>query len=78
MEQGAKTLLIILITALLLGTLVVAFNPAYRQAFFALLRDEPAKSPIWRSNRDYYTDITLPATQAADKSATQETSHDAE
>jgi acyl-CoA synthetase (AMP-forming)/AMP-acid ligase II len=61
MEQGSKTLLITLVTALLMGALVVALNPAYRQAFFALVRGEPAASPIWTSNRDYYPDVALPA-----------------
>jgi hypothetical protein len=61
MEQGSKTLLIILGTALLMGALVVAFNPAYRQAFVAQVRGEPATSPIWKSNREYYPDVALPA-----------------
>ena len=79
MEQGSKTLLIILLTALLMGGLVVAFNPAYRQAFFCLLRGEPASSPIWTSNRDYYPDITLPtAAPPAVVSSSMETGHDAE
>lgn len=79
MEQGSKTLLIILVTALLMGALVVALNPAYRQAFFALVRDEPAASPIWTSNRDYYPDVALPAaTPAPVEPASPETAHDAE
>ena len=47
--------------ALLVGALVVAFNPAYRQALLAIARGEPAESPIWKSNRDYYPDVALPA-----------------
>ena len=73
MEQGSKTLLIILATALLMGALVVAFNSAYRQAFLALVRGQPTESPIWRSNREYYPDVALPATLPS-----PEPSHDAE
>lgn len=79
MEQGSKTLLIILVTALLMGGLVIAFNPAYRQAFFCLLRGDPAGSPIWTSNREYYPDIALPvAAPTAAKSSSMESAHDAE
>jgi len=79
MEQGSKTLLIILATALLMGGLVIAFNPAYRQSFFCLLRGEPASSPIWTSNREYYPDVTLPAAApAAAESSSMENDHDAE
>jgi hypothetical protein len=80
MEQGSKTLLIILATALLLGVLVVAINPAYRQTFMAQLRGDPASSPIWRSNREYYPDIALPVAPPPAPAAalSPETSHDAE
>ena len=60
MEQGAAKLAKILAFALLLGVLVTAFNPAYRQAFLAIARGKPAESPIWKSNIEYYPDITLP------------------
>lgn len=60
MEQGAAKLAKILAFALLLGIAVTAFNPAYRQAFLAIARGQPAESPIWKSNVDYYPDITLP------------------
>ncbi|MDD2239685.1 MAG: hypothetical protein PHO14_05390 [Kiritimatiellae bacterium] len=79
MEQGSKTLLIILVAALLMGGLVIAFNPAYRQAFVCLLRGDPASSPIWTSNRDYYPDVALPAaTPTAADSSSREPDHDAE
>lgn len=71
MEQGSKTLLIILCLALLLGGVVVGFNPSYRQAFLAIARGRPAESPIWQSNSQYYLDIALPA-------AEPEARHDAE
>ena len=60
MEQGSKTLLIILATALLIGALVVAFNSSYRQAFLSQISGAPAESPIWKSNAEYYPDIVLP------------------
>ena len=60
MEQGAAKLAKILAFALLLGIAVTAFNPAYRQAPPAIARGQPAESPIWKSNVDYYPDITLP------------------
>ncbi|NCA82286.1 MAG: hypothetical protein EOM72_06020 [Opitutae bacterium] len=65
MEQGAAKLAKILAFALLLGVAVTAFNPAYRQAFLALVRGQPAESPIWKSNLDYYPDIALPSQAAA-------------
>jgi hypothetical protein len=80
MEQGSRTLMIILATALLLGALVIAFNPAYRQAFLAIVRGQPAESPLWQSNRDYYPDVTLPAAAPSAPAANPapETRHDAE
>jgi len=75
MEHGSRFLLIILGSALLLGALVVTFNPAYRQAFMAQIHHDPADSPIWESNREYYPDITLPAAGAA---PSEDASHDAE
>ena len=64
MEQGAAKLAKILAFALLLGVMVTAFNPAYRQAFLAIARGKPAESPIWKSNIEYYPDITLPSPSA--------------
>ncbi len=81
MEQGSKTLLLILATALLMGALVVAFNPAYRQTFLAQLRGEPAASLIWKSNREYYPAIAPPTAgdgPAAPAPSPAEDHHDAE
>lgn len=80
MEQGSKTLLIILGVALLLGALVIGFNPSYRLAFLAIARGQPAESPIWKSNSEYYPDVALPAAAASRSSAAadMETRHDAE
>jgi hypothetical protein len=60
MEKGPTTLLIILGVALLLGALIIGFNPSYRQAFVAILNGTPAESPIWKSNIEYYPDVSLP------------------
>jgi hypothetical protein len=65
MEQGAAKLAKILAFALLLGVAVTAFNPAYRQAFLAIARGKPAESPIWKSNIEYYPDITLAGPSAS-------------
>lgn len=65
MEQGAAKLAKILAFALLLGVAVTAFNPAYRQAFLAIARGQPEESPIWKSNAEYYPDITLTGQPAA-------------
>lgn len=64
MEQGAKSLLRILVIALLIGIGIIASHSKYRQAFFALLHGEPAASPIWTSNATYYPDIDIPGAPA--------------
>ena len=64
MEQGAAKLAKILAFALLLGIAVTVFNPASRQAFLAIARGQPAESPIWKSNAEYYPDIVLPGQPA--------------
>ena len=60
MEQGSKSLLIILCSALVLGAVVVGFHPAYRNALLAIAGGRPSESPLWQSNRDYYPDVSLP------------------
>jgi len=79
MEQGSKTLLIILGTALLLGGLVIGFNPSYRQALLDIAHGEPAASPIWKSNLEYYPDVSLPLAAATETPAPADTEvrHDA-
>ena len=67
MEQGAKSLLVILCVALVMGAGVIAVKPSYREAFTAIVKGEPEASPIWTSNAAYYPDIQLeaPAVPAA-------------
>lgn len=59
MEQGAKSLLIILCVALVAGAGVIAVMPSYRAAFSAIARGKGEESPIWKSNAAYYPDIRL-------------------
>ncbi|MBR6022174.1 MAG: hypothetical protein IK066_07125 [Kiritimatiellae bacterium] len=59
MEQGAKSLLIILCVALVVGAGVIGAKASYREAFKAMWRGEPEASPIWESNAAYYPDIQL-------------------
>lgn len=61
MEQGAKSLLIILCVALVAGAGVIAVKPSYREAFSAIVRGRGEESPIWKSNAAYYPDIRLEA-----------------
>lgn len=61
MEQGSRSLMIILCVALVLGALVVGFHPAYRNALRSIAGGHPEESPIWQANRDYYPDVSLPA-----------------
>ena len=68
MEQGARSLLIILAFALVVGAGVIAVHPSYRQAFFSILNGTPDQSPIWQSNADYYPDISLPSSSPAAES----------
>lgn len=65
MEQGSKSLLIILCVALLLGAVVVGVHPAYRKALVSIAGGKPAESPIWQANKDYYPDVSLPDAPAA-------------
>jgi len=78
MEKGPKMLLIILGVALLLGALIIGFNPSYRQAFVAILNGTPTESPIWKSNIEYYPDVSLPlpASTELPAPAELETRHD--
>jgi hypothetical protein len=61
MERGVKVLVRILVGAMLMGSLVIALHPEYRSAFQALLRGDPASSPIWQSNAEYYREVSFEA-----------------
>ncbi len=69
MEQGSRSLLIILCVALLLGAVVVGVHPAYRKALVSIAKGQPAESPIWKANKDYYPDVSLPDAPAASPAA---------
>lgn len=69
MEQGSRSLLVILCVALLLGAVVVGVHPAYRKALVAIAKGQPAESPIWKANKDYYPDVSLPDAPAASPAA---------
>ncbi len=57
MERGVTMLVRILLGAVLLGGLVIAFHPDYRETFMAMLGREVEQSPIWQSNAGYYEDV---------------------
>lgn len=58
MERGVTALVRILIVAVLLGLLVIIFHPAYRGTARAMLRSRVEESPIWKSNADYYREVS--------------------
>lgn len=64
MEKGAWALARILLAALLMGALVLALNPDYRETLGALRRGDATSSPIWLSNQSYYPEVTLQEPQA--------------
>lgn len=72
MEQGAKSLLMILGVALLLGAVVIGVNPAYRKALASIWEGVPEESPIWQSNAAYYPDVSLEAAGAEASEAAAE------
>ncbi len=77
--QGSKKVLSVLGFALMLGVPVIAFNSAYRQAFLCIIHGKPAESLIWKSNLEYYPNVTLPADPMTETSepAEPEARHDA-
>ncbi len=59
MEKGARALAILILLALLLGLVIIAVNPDYRQAAICQWNGKPDQSPIWVSNAEFYPDVTL-------------------
>ena len=57
MEEGAKALAKIILASLVLGALVVALHPQYRETARAIWRSQVESSPIWISNGAYYSGI---------------------
>ena len=51
-----KILWLVAVTTLV-GLLVIALNPDYREAMRSALRGRPGDSPIWRTNARFYPAI---------------------
>ncbi len=60
MEKGAKTIAILLLVSLALGLAVLLLNPDYRETAKAIFRGQADQSPLWQSNREYYTEVKPP------------------
>ncbi|MBP7275712.1 MAG: hypothetical protein KBA51_05875 [Kiritimatiellae bacterium] len=58
MDSGAQMLLRILGVALVLGLIVVFAHPDYRNTARAMFRGEVESSAIWRSNAEYYSEVS--------------------
>ena len=62
LDKGARALVQLLMWALLVGTVVIAVQPAYRAAFLSMLRGgSDEDSPIWRTNANYYDAVRADA-----------------
>ena len=57
MEKLGKSIAIMLVSAALIGFLVILFNPTYRKTASCILNGQTTNSPIWQSNSDYYPDL---------------------
>lgn len=58
MDTGARMLLKILGAAVLLGLIVVFAHPDYRDTARAMFRGEVESSAIWRTNAEYYSEVS--------------------
>lgn len=54
MEKAAKVMAWMLFVAGLLGLIVMAIHPDYRQLVRLLRKGTPEESAIWQSNLNYY------------------------
>lgn len=54
MEKGARTMAWMLIVAAVVGALVIALHPDYRELFRQIRAGKPAETAIWRSNEIFY------------------------
>ena len=59
MDNGAKAFVFMMLISLLLGALVVAINPSYRNTMRALAAGVVEQGPIWQSNSTYYEAVQL-------------------
>jgi hypothetical protein len=67
MERGVKTLVWLLLSAMLLGAAVIMLHPTYRATARALWRGEMEVSPIWQSNAEYYRDVAYETDEPHDR-----------
>ena len=65
MEKGSKVMARMLLGAVVIGAVVMAFHPEYRELFGQLRRGTPALSAIWRSNEGYYPAVGATAEEDA-------------
>lgn len=65
MDKGAKTVILILIAASVLGALVIYFNPDYRGTFDAWRNGARADAPVLVTNTEYYDGLALPEDKEA-------------
>lgn len=61
MERGIAMLRWMMLTALAMGGLVVWFHPDYRDTAAAFWKGDVEASPIWETNRLYYTEVVSEA-----------------
>lgn len=59
MDNGARAFVLMMVVSLLLGAVVVLAVPTYRNTMRALAAGMAEKSPIWKSNSEYYEAVTL-------------------
>ncbi len=65
MEKGAKAIVWLLASALLLGVILLGIHPLYRETVGAWWRGARDEAPIWRSNERYYEAIELESQSGA-------------
>ncbi len=59
METSSKAVLWLVGLAMVVGAVVLAFNPEYRDTLRAWRQGMPAEAAIWRSNDRYYDAVDL-------------------
>jgi hypothetical protein len=57
MDKLAKSIVIMILGAFVLGLIVIVANPLYRRTALEFWRGSTTNTPIWRANEDYYPEI---------------------